>query len=289
MRAHAGGPKFIPLAREALRFWIAHRASTMGAALAFYAAFSIAPILVIAIAVAGTVFGPDAARGEVAARLGGLIGKGGADSVQALLAASYASGRGLWAGLLAGTTFLFAATSVFAELKDSMDVIWGVPVRHRGGLVSALRGRLLSLGLILTVGLLLLLSIIASAVLAALQRAWGGAFDGVGWMVEGINALFSLAVVFALLAAIYKWLPERGVAWQDVFVGAGIGAVLFTLGKFLITLYLGHSGAATGFGAAGSLVAVLLWVYYSSQIFFIGAEFTRAYAGFRGREQGQAA
>lgn len=274
------GPRFTVLAREALRSWVEHRGSTIGAALAFYTLFSIAPILVIATAVAGAAFGPVAAHGEMSARLGGLIGKGGADAMQALLAASHGSGGGLWTGLLASAAFLYAATSLFAELKDSMDVIWGSPQRTGPlrGLWSLLRGRLLSLALILAMGVLLLLSVVASAVLAALQRAWGGGLDAMGWLLEGINALFSLMVVFALFASIYRWLPERAVAWRDAFVGAGVSAALFTLGKVLIGLYMGNTQAASGFGTAGSLVALLLWVYYSAQIFFLGAEFTRAYA-----------
>lgn len=259
----------------------------MGAALAFYATFSIAPILVIAIAVAGFVFGPEAARGEVVAQFRGLTGKDGAETIQGLLAGAYNSDLGFWTSVIAGITLLVAATSVFAELKDSLDVIWGKQRPERSGIMALLRGRLLSFGLILTVGFLLLVSLVVSAALAALQKYWGGTFGGTGWLLEALNSVFSFVVVFMLFASIYKWLPDPRIAWRDVAVGAAVTAALFTLGKFLIGLYLGNSDIASGFGAAGSLIVILLWVYYSSQIFFVGAEFTRVYAEYRGSRSGR--
>jgi membrane protein len=275
------------LLREALKAWSAHRASSMGAALAFYATFSIAPILVIAIAVAGFVFGPEAARGEVVAQFSGLTGKGGAETIQGLLAGAYHSELGFWASVIAGITLLVAATSVFAELKDSLDVIWGKTRPERSGVMDLLRGRLLSFGLILTIGFLLLVSLVVSAALAALQKYWDGSFGLTGWLLEALNSVFSFVVVFVLFASIYKWLPEPRVAWRDVAVGAAVTAALFTLGKFLIGLYLGNSHIAAGFGAAGSLIVILLWVYYSSQIFLMGAEFTHVYAEHRGSRSGR--
>ena len=240
----------------------------MGAALAFYATFSIAPVLVIAIAIAGSVFGPEAARGEVVAQISGLTGTAEAEAIQGLLAGAYSSELGFWASVIAGIMLLMAATSMFAELKDSMDVIWGRTGPERSDIMTLLRGRLFSFGLILFVAYLLLASLIVSAALAALQKSWGAWFGDVGWLLYAFNDAFSLVVVFALFAAIFKWLPDPPVAWRDVAVGAGVTTALFTLGKFLIGLYLGNSGAASGFGAAGSLIVMLLWVYYSSQIFF---------------------
>lgn len=267
---------------EVFRAWSAHRASSMGAALAFYATFSIAPVLVIVIAVAGSVFGAEAARGEVVAQISGLTGKVGAETIQDLLAGAYNSDLSFWASIIAGITLLVAATSMFAELKDSLDVIWGKTGPERSGIVDLLRGRLLSFGLILIVAYLLLVSLVVSAALAAVQKSWGGWFGDMGWLLYVFNAAFSFAVVFALFASIFKWLPDPRVAWRDASVGAVVTATLFTLGKSLIGLYLGNSGVASGFGAAGSLIVILLWVYYSSQIFFMGAEFTRAYAEFKG-------
>lgn len=253
----------------------------MGAALAFYATFSIAPVLVIVIAVAGSVFGAEAARGEVVAQISGLTGKVGAETIQDLLAGAYNSDLSFWASIIAGITLLVAATSMFAELKDSLDVIWGKTGPERSGIVDLLRGRLLSFGLILIVAYLLLVSLVVSAALAAVQKSWGVWFGDMGWLLYVFNAVFSFAVVFALFASIFKWLPDPEVAWRDASVGAVVTATLFTLGKSLIGLYLGNSGVASGFGAAGSLIVILLWVYYSSQIFFMGAEFTRAYAEFK--------
>jgi membrane protein len=269
------------LLREAFKAWSAHRASSMGAALAFYATFSIAPILIIAISVAGAAFGPEAARGEVVAQISGLTGKSEAETIQNLLEGAYNSDLGFWASVIAGITLLVTATSVFAELKDSLDVIWGKRSPERSGFMNFLRGRLLSFGLILTMGYLLLVSLVVSAALAAMQKSWGVWFGGMGWLLEVLNSMFSFVVVFVLFASIYKWLPDPPIAWRDVAVGAAVTAALFTLGKFLIGLYLGTSGIASGFGASGSLIVILLWVYYSSQIFFMGAEFTRVYAEHR--------
>lgn len=253
----------------------------MGAALAFYATFSIAPVLVIVIAVAGAFFGPEAARGEVVAQISGLTGEAGATAIQDLLAGAYNSDLGYWASIIAGIMLLVAATSMFAELKESLDVIWGSTKPGRNGIIALLRGRLLSFGLILIVAYLLLVSLAVSAALAAAQKYWGDWFGDMGWVLYAFNTVFSFTVVFVLFASIYKWLPDARIAWRDIAVGSLVTAALFTLGKFVIGLYLGNSGVASGFGAAGSLIVILLWVYYSSQIFFIGAEFTRAYADHR--------
>ena len=259
----------------------------MGAALAFYATFSIAPILVILIAVAGFVFGPEAARGEVVAQISGVTGKGGAETTQALLAGAYRSDLGVWASIVAGVTLLVAATSVFAELKDSLDVIWGKKPSERSGIAALLRGRLVSFGLILAMGCLLLASLFVSAALAALKKSWGDWLGGMEWQLGIVNAVFSFVVVSVMFASIYKWLPDPRIAWRDAVVGAAVTAALFTLGKFVIGLYLGNSNIASGFGAAGSLIAILLWVYYSSQIFFMGAELTRVFTEYRESRSGR--
>jgi membrane protein len=223
----------------------------------------------------------------VIAQFKGLTGAGGAETIQSLLAGAYRSNLGFWASIAAGITLLVAATSVFAELKDSLDIIWGRKRPPRSGIMPIVRSRLLSVGLILTMGFLLLVSLVASATLVALQKYWSGSFGGVGWLLQFLNALFSYVVVTALFAAIYKWLPDPPIAWRDVAVGAAFTATLFTLGKLMIGVYLGNSDIASGFGAAGTLIVILLWVYYSSQIFFIGAEFTRAYAQSRGSHSGR--
>lgn len=273
---------YLTMLRAASTAWSAHRASSMGAALAFYASFSLAPMFVIVIAIAGMVFGENAARGEVVAQLHDLIGPSGAIAVQGLIEGARHIGQGFVASLIAFGALLLASTKAFAELKDSLDVIWGSERSTSNTILNLVRGRLLSFGLILTLGFLLLVSLLFSAALAALQKYWGPWFSDVAWISEGINSLLSFLVVTSLFAIIYKWLPEASIAWRDVGIGALVTASLFTFGKFLIGLYIGNSATASSFGAAGSLVVILLWVYYSSQILFFGAEFTRVYAERRG-------
>lgn len=274
---------YVAMFRAAMQAWSAHRASSMGASLAFYASFSLAPMFVIVIAIAGLVFGEDAARGEVVEQLSGLVGTSGAQAVQGLIEGARDVGQGFLASLAAIAALLLAATKAFAELKDSLDVIWGNERKKpTSNVITLLRGRLLSFGLILTLAFLLLVSLVISALLAALQKYWGAWFSDVAWVTESINSIISFTVVTALFAVIYKWLPDARIAWRDVVIGAVVTAALFTLGKFLIGFYLGNSAIASSFGAAGSLVLILLWIYYSSQIFFFGAEFTRVYAERRG-------
>ena len=273
---------YLAMLRAAIAAWSAHRASSMGAALAFYASFSLAPMFVIVIAIAGMVFGEDAARGEVVEELGDMIGPTGAIAVQGLIEGARHVGQGFVASLIALSALLLAATKAFAELKDSLDVIWGSERPTSSTILNLMRGRILSFGLILTLGFLLLVSLLISAALAALQKYWGAWFSDIAWITEGVNSLLSFLIVTSLFAIIYKWLPDASIAWRDVGIGALVTASLFTLGKFLIGLYIGNSATASTFGAAGSLVVILLWVYYSSQIFFFGAEFTRVYAERRG-------
>ncbi len=269
---------YLVMLRAATLAWSKHRASSMGAALAFYASISLAPMFLIVIAVAGFFFGEDAARGEVMGQLTGLIGIDGAQAVESLIKGASDPKEGALASLIALITLLIASTSAFAELKDSLDIIWDAEPYQRSGWLNLLRARFLSFGLILTLGFLLLVSLLVSAFLAALQKKWGPWFSEMAWLSEGINSSIAFIVVTALFAFIYKWLPEPRIAWRDVAVGAVVTAALFTVGKFLIGFYLGNSAVASSFGAAGSLMVILLWVYYSSQIFFFGAEFTRVYA-----------
>lgn len=281
-RLHIYMRSYVGMLRAAMAAWSVHRASSMGAAVAFYASFSLAPMFVIVIAVAGLFFGEDAARGEIVAQLSGLIGVAGAQAIEGFIEGARNLEQGFWASLIAIVTLLLAATSAFAELKDSLDVIWDVKPEQRSGWMSILRGRFLSFGLILTLSFLLLVSLVISALLTALQKYWGPWFSGAVWLGESLNSLISFFVVSTLFAIIYKWLPQPAIAWRDVTVGALVTAALFTLGKYLIGVYLGNSAVASSFGAAGSLIVILLWVYYSSQIFFFGAEFTRVYADHRG-------
>jgi membrane protein len=270
---------FWQLIKSAFAAWRADHASSKGAALAYYSLFSIAPILIIAIAVAAFFFGEEAARGEILTQLRGLLGDDGATAVQALLASASRPTQGIVAAVSSIALLVVGATTVFAELQVDLDLIWKAPAaKKKGGLWALLRARVLSFGVVLALGLLLLISLVVSAGLAAMGRWWGGYFEGWDVLLEIANFVFSIAVTTALFAMIYKLLPSVEIAWRDVWIGAIVTALFFALGKTLIGLYLGHSGVASGFGAAGSFVVLLLWVYYSTQIFLLGAEFTGVYA-----------
>lgn len=264
---------------EAITSWIDHRASSKGAALAFYTLFSMTPILILAIAIAGYVFGAASAQSEISSQLQSLFGSNGAEAILALLKTAEDPAAGLIATLIASALFLLAATSVFAELKGSLDELWGIDEIRHPPFIEYLRTRLLSFTLVLVLALLLLISIIVSASLVVLEgytnRVWGSAAV---LLATGIASFTSFAATACIFAIIFKTLPDTIISWSDAWVGAGFTAGLFSLGKYLIGLYLGTSGIASSFGAAGSIVALLLWIYYSAQIFFFGAEFTRQYA-----------
>jgi membrane protein len=263
---------------ESMKSWINHRGGSKGAALAFYTLFSMTPILMLAIVVAGSVFGAEAAQGEIVAQVQGLVGPNGAKAIQAFLAAARDPASGQVATLIASVLLLVGATSVFAELKDSLDELWGIAKPSRSTLSMLLKTRLLSFGMVLTLAFLLLVSLIFSATLALFERYAGEILGNFATVVAIITALISFGVIACMFAIIYKTLPEASLAWRDVWIGALFTAGLFSLGKYVIGLYLGKSGVTSSFGAAGSLIALLLWVYYSAQIFFLGAEFTRHYA-----------
>jgi membrane protein len=263
---------------ESLTSWIDHRAASKGAALAFYTLFSVTPILILAIAIAGYFFGAEAAQGEIVAQVEELAGPNGALAIQALLAAARDPSSGLVATLVASIFLLLGATSVFAELKGSLDELWGVETPRRSAFGVLLRTRLLSFSLVLVLAFLLLVSLVVSAGLAMLERYAHGMLGDSAVVMNVIASLVSYAVIACMFAVIYKTLPDALLSWRDVWIGAALTAGMFSLGKFAIGLYLGNSGVASSFGAAGSLIALMLWVYYSAQIFFLGAEFTRHYA-----------
>ncbi|HEX5463475.1 MAG TPA: YihY/virulence factor BrkB family protein [Burkholderiales bacterium] len=263
---------------ESLKAWVAQRASSKGAAVAFYTLFSLAPILLLAIGIAGLVFGKKAAHGQIMGQIQGIIGPRGAEAVQSLLAHGHNSGSGLAATVIAGAVLLIGATTIFAELKESLDEIWGVHNEHRSGLMSLLRTRLLAFGLVLSLAALLLLSLLLSAAVGVLERYGSAVWSSSGAALGAFSSFISFAVIACLFAVVYKALPDAKPGWRDVWIGAVVTAVLFTAGKYAIGFYLGTSAITSGYGAAGSLIALLLWVYYSAQIFFLGAEFTHQYA-----------
>jgi len=252
------------LARQAVKAWKDDYAPSMGAALSYYTLFSIAPLLLIVIAVAGLVFGDAAVRGELFAQLSGLMGPQGARAVEALLQSADRPGAGAIAMITGTVTLLLGASAVFGELQNALDRIWRAPVRKEDrGWLSLIRSRLLPFGMILAVAFVLMVSLVTSAVLAALGNWWA------------LDFAASFAVTTLLFGLIYKIIPRVRIRWRDVWTGAAVTAALFALGKLLIGLYLGRSSVASAFGAAGSLVAMMVWVYYSAQIFLLGAEFTR--------------
>lgn len=258
--------------------WFEHRGSSMGAALAFYTLFSLAPVLILVLAIAGWFYGPQAAQGELFAQLRGLVGAQGAEAIQAVLAGARNKEQGLLATLIASALLLFGATTVFAELKASLDAIWQVPPLTGGTAWDTVRTRLLSFGMVLVLAFLLMVSLVVSAALTLLEKLWGSYWTDAGMVLTAINMAISFAVIAALFGVIFKMLPRVKLSWHDVSIGALGTAALFTLGKYAIGAYIGNSGVAGSFGAAGSMIALLLWVYYSAQIFFVGAEFARQYA-----------
>lgn len=272
-----------PLCRDAVIAWIDDFAPSMGAAISYYTMFSLAPLLVIVIAVAGALFGTDAVQGQIAAQLSGLIGQDGALAVQGLIKSASEPSRGLLAGGISFVVLIVGATTVFAELQSALDRIWHVPERVKPkGLWGVLRARLLSFGLILGLAFLLMVSLVVSAALAALGSWSKGLFPGWEVLLQTINVLVSLAILTLLFGMIFKFMPSAPIAWHDVWIGAMVTAALFEIGKVLIGLYLGKSGVNESFAAAGSLVVLLAWVYYAAQIFLLGAEFTKVYANAHG-------
>ena len=269
----------LDLLKQAAWDWFDDSAPTLGAAVAYYTVFSLAPLFVIAVFIAGLVFGQEAARGEIMTQLSGLMGEQGARAVQGMLEAVNKPKEGIVATVIGIALLLVGATTVFGELQDALDRIWRAPARGDGsGWLNLLRVRLLSFSMIMGLGFLLMVSLVASAALAALGKWWAPVFGGWAALAQGVNFLFSFVMVTVGFAMIYKIMPRVRVQWRDVWVGAAVTALLFAVGKHLIGLYIGKSSVASGYGAAGSLVVVLVWVYYSAQIFLLGAEFTWVYA-----------
>ncbi len=279
-RSSRGTPaEWWQLVRGAGEAWIDDYAPSMGAALSYYTVFSLAPLLLIVISIAGLVFGQDAARGEIFGQLSELMGADAAKAVEGILASLNKPAHGITGTTLGVALLLIGATSVFGELQDALDRIWRAPVRERSaGWWNLLRTRLLSFGMILGVAFLLMVSLVLGAVISTLGKWWGGAFGDWEVLAQVVNLTIGFLLTAVVFAMIYKLMPRVPVRWHDVLLGALVTAVLFTVGKFLIGLYIGKSGIASGYGAAGSLIVVFVWVYYSAQIFLMGAEFTWVYA-----------
>src|SRR2546428_4350085 len=269
--------EYLTLLKQAAAAWVKDNAASMGAALAFYSAFSLAPLLVIVIAVAGMVYGVDAARGAIVHQFGSLLGPVGADALQKLLVAAAIEGTGAIATVVGFVLLLVGATTVLVELEDDLDRIWNAPPRQENGIVALIRARLLSFSLILGIGFLLVVSLLVGSALAALAHHWQFSVTNAG-LVFLLDLLVSIGVFTVLFAMLYKWLPHVRIAWRDVWAGALMTAVLFNLGRLAIGFYLGNGAVASTYAAAGSFVVLLLWLYYSAQIFLFGAEFTWVHA-----------
>lgn len=277
------------LTRDAVAAWIEDFAPSMGAALAYYTIFSLAPMLIIVIAIAGFFFGQDAAQGAIVVQLRDLMGDTGASAVEGLLKSASEPGQGIIAATLGILTLMIGATAVFGELQSALNRIWKVPAeKERSGIWALVRTRMLSFGMVMGLGFMLLISLVLSAVLAALGKWWGDILGSWSIVLQLLNLAISFIVITGLFAMIYKFMPRARIPWRDVWVGSVVTALLFTIGKTLIGLYLGKTNMASGFGAAGSLVILLVWIYYSAQIFLLGAEFTWVFAQQHGSQSAAA-
>ena len=269
----------LSLFKQTASEWMEDDAPSLGAALAYYTVFSLAPLMTIAIAIAGFFLGKEAAQGQIFDELRGLLGAEGGKAVEEMVqSANTQPTAGVVATIISVIMLLFGASGVFGQLQASLNAIWGVKAKPGRGVLGMIKDRLLSFGFILVVGFLLLVSLLLTAGMALMADWIGGLMPGSEALAFILNIVLSLSMITLLFATIFKFLPDAKIAWHDVWIGAFLTALLFTIGKFALGIYLGKSGVASSYGAAGSLIVLLLWVYYSSQILFFGAEFTQVYA-----------
>jgi len=266
------------LLKEAFSDWSHDRAPRLGAALAYYTVFSLVPFLVVIIALIGLVFGQEAAQSAILSQIAALVGEQSAAAIKDMIQRADQPSTGVFATVIALATLLLGASGVFGQLQDALNTVWGVEPKEGRGLWGFIKDRFLSFVAVLGTGFLLLVSLVLSSALAAMGKWFSGLLPLPEAVLELMNVALSFVVVTGLFALIFKVLPDAKVAWRDVWVGAALTSILFTVGKFALGLYLGKSNVASAYGAAGSLVLVLLWVYYSAQILLFGAEFTQVYA-----------
>lgn len=266
------------LFQETFKEWSEDKASRLAAALAYYTIFSIAPLLLIVIAIAGAVFGQDAARGEIVGQIQGLVGRDGAEFIEIAIKNANKPQTGIIASIISILVLVLGATGLFVELQDSLNTIWEVQPKPGSGINKVVRQRFLSFAMVISIGFLLLVSLVISTVLTALTTYFSGLLPGVDFIWQIFSFILSFAITTVLFGLIFKVLPDVKVAWSDVLVGASLTSLLFSIGRFLLGQYLGNSSFGSTYGAAGSLVVVLAWVYYTAQILFFGAEFTQVYA-----------
>jgi membrane protein len=266
------------LLKASVSAWSDDKAPRLGASLSFYTVFAMPPLFMIAIFIASLVFDPTSVQTQMFSEVGGLIGKKSAEAIQTAMAAQYETHKGLVASAIAIVTLIVTATGLFIELQDALNTIWRVEAKPGHGVMGFVRIRLMSFAMVVGIGFLLLVSLIVSAAVAAVTKLIGGYLPSVGILSEIGSDVVSFAVIMVLFAMIFKVLPDVKIAWRHVWIGAAVTSLLFTAGKFLLGWYLGRSTTITAYGAAGSVVLILLWVYYSAQILFFGAEITRVYA-----------
>jgi membrane protein len=266
------------LLRDTAAKWSKDNVPRLGASLAFYSLLSVAPLLVIATAILGAVYGPEIARGQLLHQVHDFVGDSGAGAIEMLLASANHPAAGTFASIASGLLLLFGAAGVFSELQDSLNLIWGAQCQNNCGLWHLVRARLLTFCMVLFVGVLLLATVVVSTALAAVISYAGGKWPRLAGWLHGGDIVLSLVVLTVLFALLFKVLPEASVSWGDVWLGALVTALLFTAGKVLIGIYLAGSGVSSSYGAAGSLAVFLIWIYYSAQVFFFGAEFTAVHS-----------
>lgn len=270
--------EYFSLLRQTFSEWNEDKVPRLGAALAFYTALSIAPLLVLSLRVAAFIFGDDAAKGEIQQQFQSMIGKEGSDAVDAMLQNANRPESGTLATAFSFITLFFGASGVFGQLQDSLNTIWEVKPKPGRGIGGFVRDRFLSMTMVMGVAFLLLVSLAVSATLSFAGSYASQLTKDLSWSGQLINLIISLCVFTGIFAMMFKYLPDVKIAWKDVWLGAFLTAVLFTIGKFVIGVYIGRSAIASAYGVAGSLIVLLVWVYYSAQIMFFGAEFTQVYA-----------
>ena len=256
----------------------------MGAALAYYTIFSLAPLLVIAISLAGLVFGTEAVQGQIMAQIQGLVGADSAKAIQTMVQSAHKPAHSVIASIIGLVVLLLGASGVFTEMQQDLNTIWDVDTDSKGGLWNFLKSRFLSFGMVLGIGFLLLVSLLLSAALAAVATYMGGFLPIPPAVLHSADFIFSLLFITVLFALIFKLLPDVRIPWSDVWMGAALTSILFTIGKFIIGFYIGKSVTSSTYGAAGSLVIIVAWIYYSAQLLYFGAEFTHVYAGACGSQ-----
>ncbi len=266
------------LLRDSGMAWVDHNATRLAAAVAFYSILSLAPLLILSLAIAGMIFGEEAARGELDTQMRSLVGDSGADVLKETLAHAKKPNQGILATVIGAVTLLIGAAGVFGELHDALNVIWEVRPKQGGGLWRFMRTKFLSFGMVLTIGFLLLISLVLSTSLSYIGTSMTGLAPGVPILMGMLNFVLSLLLITGLFALIFRYVPDARVPWKHVWFGAAITSLLFTLGKFAIGLYIAQAAVGSPFGAAGSLVVLVVWVYYSALIVFFGAELTQAHA-----------